>query len=267
MESLADVAASLPVQLDSPLELLRSGKVHDAGNVLPFAMTQVQALKQDPTLTATSFGYVTAEYTLGPSDTEPLIPGLTYLPDFLSEEEERQVLAEVDGDWDDGNKSRRTKQYGYGFHWRNRHSNALAPLRPPRDQMPASCHAVLDRLKKQGHIPDAHFHQCIVNDYLGGQGIKPHRDREFFGEVVLGMSLLEPTVMDFKSGGEVRALLLEPRSVLILEGEARWSWQHGITGAPTLLYRGALLQRGRRTSLTFRTIMDESVITQDPLDA
>ena len=61
----------------------------------------------------------------------------------------------------------------------------------------------------------------IVNDYLGGQGIKPHRDREFFGEVVLGMSLLEPTVMDFKSGGEVRALLLEPRSVLILEGEAR----------------------------------------------
>ena len=53
--------------------------------------------KQDPTLTATSFGYVTAEYTLGPSDTEPLIPGLTYLPDFLSEEEERQVLAEDNG--------------------------------------------------------------------------------------------------------------------------------------------------------------------------
>lgn len=68
--------------------------------------------------------------------------------------------------------------------------------------------------------------------------------------------------MDFKSlqTGEVRALLLEPRSVLLLEGEARWLWQHSITPAPTLLYRGSALPRGRRTSLTFCIISDKSVI-------
>jgi hypothetical protein len=93
-------------------------------------------------------------------------------------------------------------------------------------------------------------------------GIKPHRDREFFGELVLGISLLEPVVMDFKCirTHEVRALLLEPRSVLVMQGEARWLWQHSITSAPNLLYRGKHLPRGRRTSLTFRTIQDESVI-------
>ena len=93
-------------------------------------------------------------------------------------------------------------------------------------------------------------------------GIKPHRDREFFGELVLGISLLEAVVMDFKCirSHEVRALLLEPRSVLVMQGEARWLWQHSITSAPNLLYRGKHLSRGRRTSLTFRTIQDESVI-------
>lgn len=232
-----------------------------ASNVIPFGITQAKALKLDPSLTATSFGYVAAKYT-ALSESE-LIPGLTYLKDFISEDEEQALLAEIDGGpWDGDNKSRRTQQFGYGFHWRNRHSNALRRLEPPRDQMPVAALDPLLRLKHQQHIPSTDFHQCIVNDYLGGQGIKPHRDREFFGDVVLGISLLEPVVMDFKClrTNEVRALLLEPRSVLVMQGEARWRWQHGITAAPNLLYRGRHLPRGRRTSLTFRTIQDMSVI-------
>lgn len=233
-----------------------------ASNVIPFGITQAQALKMDASLTATSFGYVTAKYTLSAEQTE-LIPGLTYLKDFLTVDEEQALLAEVDNKpWDGENKSRRTQQFGYGFHWRNRHSKALLRLPSPRDRMPQAALTLLTRLEKQGHMPAMEFQQCIVNDYVGGQGIKPHRDREFFGELVLGISLLEPVVMDFKCIRihEVRALLLEPRSVLVMQGEARWLWQHSITSAPNLLYRGKHLPRGRRTSLTFRTIQDESVI-------
>lgn len=66
------------------------------------------------------------------------------------------------------------------------------------------------------------------------------------------------TVMDFSYSktSEVRALLLEPRSVL----EPRGSWQHAITQAPTLLYRGKLHALSRQTSLTFRTNRNWSVV-------
>lgn len=267
MYAIEDVSAStLPcVSLAAPLNIQKKSLTQDeeAYNVLPFGITQKKALSMDPSLTATSFGYVPGVFTLSPTDEGPLIPGLTYLRNFISKDEEHALLAEIDdGPWDGDNKSRRTKQFGYGFHWRNRHSNALVRLAPPQDHMPRSSHAILERLKLHGCIDSVNFDQCIVNDYIGGQGIKAHRDREFFGEVVLGMSLLESVVMDFKclKTGEVRALLLEPRSVLLLQGEVRWLWQHSITPAPTLLYRGALLPRGRRTSLTFRTIADDSVI-------
>ena len=227
-----------------------------ACNVTPFGMTQAEALKMDPNLTATSFGYIPARNTVP----EAPIPGLTYLREFITKEEEEALLSEVEaGPWDEENKSRRTKQYGYTFHWRNRRLNAL---RSAEKGMPSSSEATLKRLKELGLIPSAHFDQCIVNDYRGAQGIRPHRDREFFGPLVVGISLLEPVIMDFRClrSREVRALLLEPRSVLLLTGEARWQWQHGITAAPKLLYQGKVLLRQRRTSLTFRTILDDSVV-------
>ncbi|CAE7390118.1 ALKBH8 [Symbiodinium sp. CCMP2592] len=236
---------------------------HAQGNVMSFGITQAQALKKDPTLTATSCGYISEEFTLGAASVDSFIPGLIYLPDFLTIEEEQGILASVDAaGWDGDNKSRRTQQYGYGFHWRNRHTNALAKLDPPRSEMPACSQAVLNRLVCEGHLESPDFDQCIVNDYTGGQGIKAHRDREFFGEAVVGFSLRSPTIMDFRClrSGEVRAVLLEPRSVLVLTADARWSWQHAITPAPTLLWRGSTLPRGHRTSLTFRSISDRSVI-------
>ena len=97
----------------------------------------------DASLTATSFGYVTAKYTLSAEQTE-LIPGLTYLKDFLTVDEEQALLAEVDNKpWDGENKSRRTQQFGYGFHWRNRHSKALLRLPSPRDRMPQAALTLL----------------------------------------------------------------------------------------------------------------------------
>lgn len=199
-----------------------------------------------------------------PSDSSgPLVPGLIYLRNFLTDAEASALQDEVDrGAWDFENKSRRTQQHGYGFHWRNRHDNALVALSGTHASIPVASLAPLRRLVCEGYLSQDRFDQCIVNDYFGGQGIKPHLDRDFFGEEVVGFSLGSATVMDFRCSktSEVRALLLEPRSVLILTGDARGSWQHSITPAPTLLYRGKLHTRSRRTSLTFRTIRNWSVV-------
>ncbi|CAE7351528.1 ALKBH8 [Symbiodinium natans] len=241
------------------------GEPKQQGNVIAFGIPQVRALKADPKLTATSCGYVAEEYTLSSASVDSFIPGLVYLPGFLTVAEEQELLAAIEAaTWDGDNKSRRTQQYGYGFHWRHRHSNALVKLEPPRDAMPACSEAILERLVRDGHLASSAFDQCIVNDYTGGQGIKAHRDREFFGEAVVGFSLRDRAIMDFRCirSGEVRAVLLEPRSVLILTKDARWSWQHAITPAPTLLWRGSTLPRGHRTSLTFRSIADWGVVAE-----
>eukprot|EP00747_Dinoflagellata_sp_TGD_P167750 gnl/TRDRNA2_/TRDRNA2_192779_c0_seq1.p1 gnl/TRDRNA2_/TRDRNA2_192779_c0~~gnl/TRDRNA2_/TRDRNA2_192779_c0_seq1.p1 ORF type:complete len:303 (+),score=22.66 gnl/TRDRNA2_/TRDRNA2_192779_c0_seq1:1-909(+) len=232
-------------------------------NATPFGITQAEALTADPSATATSFGYISASYTMPLDSSEPLVPGLVYLRNFLTDAEASALQEEVDhGKWDDDNKSRRTQQFGYGFHWRNRHDNALVALSGTQASMPHASQAPLRRLVCEGYLSQDKFDQCIVNDYFGGQGIKPHLDRDFFGEEVVGFSLGSAVVMDFRCSktSEVRALLLEPHSVLILTGDARWSWQHAITPAPTLLYRGERHARSRRTSLTFRTISNWSVV-------
>jgi alkylated DNA repair dioxygenase AlkB len=41
----------------------------------------------------------------------------------------------------------------------------------------------------------------------------------------------------------VLSLALEPRSIYLLQGEARWGWQHSIAPTPALLW-----------SITFRTL-------------
>ena len=48
---------------------------------------------------------------------------------------------------------------------------------------------------------------------------------------------------------------LEPRSLLILKGEARFAWRHGIPGRKSDPAEGGNAPRGRRLSLTFRNVI------------
>mmetsp|Transcript_10384 Transcript_10384/g.23697 ORF Transcript_10384/g.23697 Transcript_10384/m.23697 type:complete len:261 (+) Transcript_10384:54-836(+) len=240
----------------------RSEKVLEFAGGRP---SQHDALKSDPETTSTYHGYIPKDQTL-PFHSESrgeLIPGLTYLPDFLSQAEHDLILNEItSGDWDGDNQGRRTKQFGMGFHWRGPKDSTLYRIdEPGRDVCPPTvCVGPLERLSALGLGPaPSSFRQLIVNEYCGGQGIKPHIDRRHcFGEYVVGISLLCPSVMDFRHPvtGEVRAILLEPRSVLVLSGEARHEWQHAIGFDSSHVYRGNTILRERRISLTFRQIKD-----------
>lgn len=83
--------------------------------------------------------------------------------------------------------------------------------------------------------------------YPEGAGIGWHRDAPPFGSPVFGVSIGAPCVLRFqrRTGGRrlVHGLELEPGSAYVLDGPARWSWQHSITATP-----------GRRYSVTFRTL-------------
>lgn len=55
--------------------------------------------------------------------------------------------------------------------------------------------------------------------------------------------------------GEKQQQLLEPRSLVVLSGESRYDWRYSIPQRKSDMRGGAKLIRGRRISLTFRTVI------------
>jgi alkylated DNA repair dioxygenase AlkB len=92
--------------------------------------------------------------------------------------------------------------------------------------------------------------EVLVTHYPPGAGIGWHRDAPAFG-VVVGVSLLGACRFRFQQGREAdrrtRALTLAPRSAYVLDGAARWQWQHAIPPG-----------REERYSVTFRTLQTSS---------
>ncbi|CEL59585.1 hypothetical protein RSOLAG1IB_03518 [Rhizoctonia solani AG-1 IB] len=73
--------------------------------------------------------------------------------------------------------------------------------------------------------------QAILNRYNPGEGIKPHIDLpNRFADGIIIVSLASGIVMDFAHETKKQAISawLPPRSIVIMEGEARWEWTHGI---------------------------------------
>lgn len=116
--------------------------------------------------------------------------------------------------------------------------------------------AVAKRLQQSysATLPD----QVIVNEYEPGQGIANHTDcKTCFRDTIISLSLNSPCVMDFTNPKKdlKKSLLLEPRSLIILKGEARYEWAHGIAKRKSDNFQGQIFRRTRRISLTFRTVL------------
>jgi alkylated DNA repair dioxygenase AlkB len=172
----------------------------------------------------------------------PSIPGLRYLPAYVTEAEERALAEAIDSmPWNTEWKRRR-QPYGAGYGG----GDDSLPI-------PGWGRRLADRMLADG-VTDRPFDQMLVNEYEPGQGISPHRDYAPFGRTVVSLSLLSPCVMDFRhvETGRKESLLLEPRSLLVLSDEARYGWEHGIAPRKRDSWRGMRLDRGRRLSVTFR---------------
>ncbi len=109
------------------------------------------------------------------------------------------------------------------------------------------------RLAHIDRVPE----QVIVNEYLPGQGIAMHTDHRGFGLTVCTISLGDDWEMDFSENwDEKRPALLHRRSLVLLTGEARSVWQHGIAPRKSEPAKGGRRNRRRRLSLTFRTVLN-----------
>ena len=178
--------------------------------------------------------------------------GAVLVRDLVTEAEERRILYRIaQAPWLTELR-RRVQHYGYRYDYRRRGAGRHVPAAPFSRWVAAMAKRLAPHFA--GAVPE----QCIVNEYLPGQGIGMHADHSDFGPVVASLSLGDDWPMQFRpcsvrpyargalTNDEV--LVLPRRSALVLAGTARTAWMHGIDAART---------RDRATtriSATFRTL-------------
>jgi len=187
---------------------------------------------------------------------EPLIAGLEYRPDFISEAEERNLIEHLAGEdlspfrfhgWS-GKRLARTYGWRYDFD-----DASFAPAEPIPDWL----QPLRAKAASFGGLQPEDFAHVLLVRYDPGAGIGWHRDRPQF-ETVVGISLGSPATLRFRRrrpGGFDRTQIeVLPRSAYLLSGEARHQWEHSIAPGDTL-----------RFSITFRTLSDKGRRLADQL--
>ena len=198
------------------------------------------------------------------------IPGLIYVPDFISEEEEaqiRQQLIDKSELWSLYKATHATKRrnlhFGYDLDYDSQEIYRVSE--PELSVIPAEWEWIARRIQQLMQRELGRelqpFNQLLLNEYAPSQGINHHTDKPHcFGPVVAGLSLFSTVVLEFKdkklkgkrAAAESKDVLLCPRSLFVLTGPARYEWSHSIAKKREHRFYGQSIHRGVRYSFTFR---------------
>jgi alkylated DNA repair dioxygenase AlkB len=177
-----------------------------------------------------------------------MVPGLEYFADFLHATESAHLLATIAGlplaaaQYKQFTARRRVLHFGGRYDFSDHELLPSAPL--PEFLLP-----VRARIGQVAGIEPQLFTHAMIAEYTAGVQLGWHRDVPDF-ELVAGISLSSTARMQFRpyppkdlSRKQYFNALLEPGSLYILRGPARWEWQHRVPPVPQLRY-----------SITFRTL-------------
>jgi alkylated DNA repair dioxygenase AlkB len=175
--------------------------------------------------------------------------GFVYRSGFLSATDEAELLSHIREldfapfDFRGYKALRRVVQYGRSYDFNTRQTSAERPL-------PEYLLSTRDRAADFAGVAGDSIVQATIAEYSPGAPIGWHRDVPEF-EVVIGVSLLGMCRMRLKKSkaeGKILSIDLEPRSIYLLSGEARWAFQHSIPPV-----------KEPRYSITFRTARKNTV--------
>lgn len=177
----------------------------------------------------------------------PDVPGLGYVEAWITKDEERGLLADIDRqkwrtEWD-----RRRQIYGLSYGSARSEPRVLGPL-------PSWIEPFAERVVREGLL-EGPVANVVINEYLPGQGIGAHHDFPGFGPTVVAISLGSAAVLELidPETGRKELLDMAERSLWILGGEARSRWMHAIAHRKADVIAGTKRPRGRRVSVTMRT--------------
>jgi alkylated DNA repair dioxygenase AlkB len=175
-----------------------------------------------------------------------MIPGLFYLPNVI--EDQTALLEAIDRHtWkplSDSPNSRKVQHYGYLYDYKTKSTNKEATPIPDLFQ------PLISLLEQE--TKESGFNQVIINNYEPGQGISAHTDSKEYGAVIGCYTIGGGCVMKFTKGEQTFEHYVEPGSLYIMTGEARYEWRHEMPQRKSDLVQGKKIKRERRISITFR---------------
>ncbi|KAJ2719546.1 hypothetical protein GGI07_005155 [Coemansia sp. Benny D115] len=198
--------------------------------------------------------------------------GLYYIPSFISAEEEQQIMQNIRMDEQNESASstnpdkwyriqeRYIKHYGHSFDYKRKHVGSASMT--ASTELPRWLQPYIDRLCQllpplfARGPPD----QITIQRYPPGAGIAFHTDsHSAFTETLVSLSMGTPVHMEFRklSTGGTAMVDLEPGSLVVMTGEARYGWEHAIRIRRTDPVEGGVRPRQERWSITMRTINRE----------
>jgi alkylated DNA repair dioxygenase AlkB len=180
---------------------------------------------------------------------ESFLPqGFQYLPEFITKEEEQNLIEEVrqitlSPMIFHGYEAKR-KVSSFGFDW-NFESRTLTEGKP----IPPAFDFLVQKAARQLNINHQDFAELLVTEYSEGTVINWHRDAPPF-DVIAGISLLSDCTFRFRpydkalqNRKSVISIPIHSRSLYIISGESRTDWEHSISPV-----------KKQRYSITLRTL-------------
>lgn len=171
--------------------------------------------------------------------------GLRYADDFIDRAAEQELIGRIAAlplqrfQFGAFEGNRRVASFGY------RYDYALQRL-AEAEPIPDWVQPVTREVETWTGLPEGSVRQVLCTEYEIGVGIGWHRDKPHFDKV-LGLSLGAPCSFRFRRrSGETwqrHTLTAQPRSLYLMDGEARSGWEHSIPPV-----------EARRYSITFRTM-------------
>lgn len=196
------------------------------------------------------------------------IPGLFLFEDFITEEEEAEIMAQLDGEsvayrheflpWNACHFNGSHDGKRWGVHCNLRDRKVSAPENPLPDFVQRM---LLSKLKTFSQMTGCAPNEANAIDYRKHKGhwLEAHvDDRQLSKEPIANLSLAGDCIMTFRNvapnrntTGPVERVLLKRRTLQILTGKARYDFSHGIAHEDLI--------SDRRVSVTMR----ESPVTDD----
>lgn len=159
--------------------------------------------------------------------------GLILIPDFLTEDDEANIVSNIPESKIHKRSSQRNsiKRFGSNVPYKNQiESNTIPDF--------------LDQIAQK--IVDAGLltikpNSVSINEYLTGNAIEPHIDSIESGPIITIVSLLSDATMVLANGKEKHEIIVPKQSILQLKDDIRYKWTHAI-----------LPVKNKRYSIVFR---------------
>jgi alkylated DNA repair dioxygenase AlkB len=175
--------------------------------------------------------------------------GLRYTRGFISSATEQELIAGIAElplkpfQFGAFEGHRRVKSFGFRYDYTEQRMLES-------EHIPQWLHSVARAVEGFDGLAEGSVRQVLCTEYDVGVGIGWHRDKPQFDKV-FGLSLGSACKFRFRrrtgDKWERFTLRAEPRSLYLMDGEARQVWEHSIPGVES-----------KRYSITFRTMRDQA---------